>query len=128
MGDKEFASACERGKFRIYRYVHNRDIVARVPPTLPLGYWDAGPDPVYFMDDGSDDAPRANFWQELGEAAPQLAANSIRLLLRPGDAIASLQGGWRLIAETFASVAPEALADHAPIYYINYFRNKIEIG
>ena len=52
------------------------------------------------MDDGSNEAPRTNFWQELGEAAPQLAANSIRLLLRPGDATAALQGGWRLIAET----------------------------
>ena len=128
VGDKEFASACERGKFRIYRYVHNQDIVARVPPTLPLGYWDAGPDPVYFMDDGSDDAPRTNFWQELSEAAPQLAVSSIRLLLRPEDTTAALQGGWRLIAETFASAAPGALVDHAPIYYINYFRNKIEIG
>ena len=125
VGDAAFAAVCEEG-FPVFRYVHDRDMVARVPPTVdPLGltYRDIGREPVYFRDDGSP-APATDFLTELRRAAPDAALKAARMVLS-GKAFAAFRGGWRAIAEALAEGAPQALVDHAPIYYINYFKAQL---
>jgi hypothetical protein len=114
-----------------YRFVHDRDIVARVPPALPgISYSDIGRDPVYFGNDGRPATPTglAGTLLELLPEVPSLVQQSPAAAIKIVQASLAhgfSQEAYREVITAVAANAPGFLKDHAPIYYMEYFKRQL---
>lgn len=137
VGDAPFVGVY-RSAFPTHRFVHGKDIVARVPPTiwtpplfpLEFAFEDLGDDPVYFTDDGQI-VSQTNFWSELPELTGQAikrtpgAIPDLLNVLGPVFSIDDFKREFRCLAETIAVHAPQAFQDHAPVYYMDYLKHQL---
>ena len=131
VGDRFFVADWDR-IVPVYRFVHDHDLVTRIPPKIPLlglNYADLGTEQYHFTADGAP-ARSTSFRTELLALAAEMPARGAGLARDLAARV--VQGGpaafakdWRSFVEALSDNAVTALTDHAPIYYIDYFRRQL---
>jgi triacylglycerol lipase len=125
VGDQAFVAGWD-GAVPVHRFVHGRDLVARIPPTiLPLGlnYADLGANPVYFDDNGLP-VPATGFRAELLVLAAQLPTMAGGLALELAAQV--FRGGSAAYASDWQRFVG-LLSDNSvtAIYYVDYFKGQL---
>lgn len=130
VGDRTFAARASDA-VPSYRFVHAQDIVARVPPELPsFDYSHVGREQSYFGDAGEPVDPTSFFRELVNSSAETLARGSESALdlwriLEIVRANGLSQETYVRSIKLIASSMPKPVRDHAPIYYMEYFKRQL---